>query len=190
MASALPSELIARIRAASIAAADAEAAEAGGGYQKSRPPSVRIAAGGRVVRAPQKVPAERDVSALRDQRALGRLVRTLEHDGALPRSPSSTLPRSPSAWPSSPTSAASSPTSPLRAPAAAYDRYLERAGIAPPPRSLSETPGLRISRVSNKTGASLAPTTPANRSEALRLASRLDELQAEGGSWERRCARR
>ena len=44
MASALPSELIARIRAASIAAADAEAAEAGGGYQKSRPPSVRIAA--------------------------------------------------------------------------------------------------------------------------------------------------
>jgi hypothetical protein len=107
MASALPSELIARIRAASIAAADAEAAEAGGGYQKSRPPSVRIAAGGRVVRAPQKVPAERDVSALRDQRALGRLVRTLEHDGALPRSPSSTLPRSPSAWPSSPTSAAS-----------------------------------------------------------------------------------
>ena len=55
MASALPSELIARIRAASIAAADAEAAEAGGGYQKSRPPSVRIAAGGRVVRAPQKV---------------------------------------------------------------------------------------------------------------------------------------
>ena len=118
MASALPSELIARIRAASIAAADAEAAEAGG-YQKSRPPAVRIAAGGRVVRAP------------------------------------------------------------------AYDRYLERAGIAPPPRSLSETPGLRISRVSNKTGASLAPTTPANRSEALRLASRLDELQAEGGSWER-----
>ena len=85
MASALPSELIARIRAASIAAADAEAAEAGGGYQKSRPPSVRIAAGGRVVRAPQKVPAERDVSALRDQRALGRLVRSLEHDGALPR---------------------------------------------------------------------------------------------------------
>ena len=176
MASALPSELIARIRAASIAAADAEAAEAGGGYQKSRPPAVRIAAGGRVMRAPQKVPAERDVSALRDQRALGRLVLALEHDGALPRSPSAslprspsaTLPRSPSAWPSSPTSAASSPTSPLRAPAAAYDRYLERAGIAPPPRSLSETPGLRISRVSNKTGASLAPTTPANRSEARR----------------------
>ena len=44
MASALPAELISRIRAASIAAADAEAAEAGGGYQKSRPPSVRIAA--------------------------------------------------------------------------------------------------------------------------------------------------
>ena len=201
MASAQPSELIARIRAASIAAADAEAAEAGGGYQKSRPPHVRIAACGRVVRAPQKVPAERDVSALRDQRALGRLVRSLEHDGvlprspssSLPRSPSSTLPRSPSAWPSSPTSAASSPTSPLRAPAAAYDRYLERAGIAPPPRSLSETPGLRISRVSNKTGASLAPTTPANRSEARRPTSTRAPApcSARGGSGaERRSGRR
>ena len=41
MASALPSELIARIRAASIAAADAEAAEAGG-YQKSGLPPCEL----------------------------------------------------------------------------------------------------------------------------------------------------
>ena len=192
MASALPSELIARIRAASIAAADAEAAEAGGGYQKiaasgdrGRPAARRSAAGhaerARRVGAARSAGARPTSTLARARRCAAALAVRVAH----PRSPSCNAAARAARRRRRPTSAASSSTSRCARRPRAYDRYLERST-----RRAAAALALRDARAADlarlKQDRCLARADDAGKPVGgAALASRLDELQAEGGSWER-----
>ena len=83
--------------------------------------------------------------------------------------------------------ASSAHGTPWLSPAEDFQRQLHRMGVGGTPPGLQDAPGLRISKVASRAGASMPPppSVPSNRSEAVRLAALLQELlETRGGTWE------